>query len=165
MRFLVSIFKFFPYDDLRKDALRFASEAAKRGHKDYTSEYPFVHDRLIMLPPRNDVADLLPAANLMIHPAREEGTGTVLVEALANFLPVVCTEACGFSPYVAEAGCTVIPEPFDQSVLNREVMKMLPELSAMRKNIQQYAASRDFCGRSAVAINAMEEFVRGKGSI
>jgi UDP-glucose:(heptosyl)LPS alpha-1,3-glucosyltransferase len=53
------------------------------------------------------------AADLLVHPARTEAAGIVLLEAIINGLPVVATEICGFSSHIreAEAGI-VIPEPF-----------------------------------------------------
>ena len=111
------------------------------------------------LPPREHVSELLLSADLMVHPAREEGTGTVLVEALANGLPVVCTSVCGFSPYVNAAGCPVIPEPFQQSALNSAVADALLRLPTLREQTTIYARGQDFCGRTRVAIDALESFV------
>ena len=58
------------------------------------------------------------AADLFVHPARYDTTGTVILEALVNGLPVVTTEVCGYATHVtaADAGL-VIPEPFRQSAL------------------------------------------------
>ncbi|MBQ4479960.1 MAG: glycosyltransferase family 4 protein [Victivallales bacterium] len=111
------------------------------------------------IPPREHVAELLLAADLMVHPARSEGAGAVLVEALANGLPVICTEDCGFSPYVADAGCPVIPSPFRQSALNQTLAETLPRLPALRESINAYAATQDFCARSRVAIETLESFI------
>lgn len=110
---------------------------------------------------RPNVSELLLAADLMLHPAREEGTGTVLIEALANSLPVICTGACGFAPYVAAAGGGVVPEPFRQEALNELLESALPQLPAMRRSAAEYAATQDFCARSRVAIEYMEKFVAG----
>jgi UDP-glucose:(heptosyl)LPS alpha-1,3-glucosyltransferase len=53
------------------------------------------------------------AADLLVHPARTETTGTVILEAIINGLPGVVTEECGFSSHVRNAdGGIVIPEPF-----------------------------------------------------
>ena len=111
------------------------------------------------LPPREHVSELLLAADLMVHPARSEGTGTVLIEALANGLPVICTEDCGFSPYVMAADCPVIPSPFQQSVLNQTLAETLTRLTELRERASAYAATQDFCARSRVAIDALERFV------
>ena len=114
----------------------------------------FVHP----IPPQEHVGEFLLAADLMVHPAREEGAGSVLVEGLASGLPVVCTAACGFAPYVKAAGCPVIAEPFSQANLNAALFEALMRLPSLRECTSAYAATQDFCGRSRVAIDALEQF-------
>jgi len=72
-----------------------------------------VGDRLMLLGSRDDVTEIMSAADLFVHPARSETTGTAILEAIVNGLPVVATEVCGFSPHIraADAG-RVISEPF-----------------------------------------------------
>jgi UDP-glucose:(heptosyl)LPS alpha-1,3-glucosyltransferase len=57
------------------------------------------------------------AADFLVHPARLDVTATVILEAMANGLPVVTTANCGFAPHVdaANAGL-VVPVPFEQRV-------------------------------------------------
>jgi UDP-glucose:(heptosyl)LPS alpha-1,3-glucosyltransferase len=74
-------------------------------------------DRISFLGHREDVPDLMSAADLLVHPARHDTTGTVILEAVVNGLPVVATSACGYAQHVvaAEAGI-VVDEPFDSNV-------------------------------------------------
>ena len=37
------------------------------------------------------------SADVLVHPSRRDTTGTVLLEAVAAELPVLCTAACGFA--------------------------------------------------------------------
>jgi UDP-glucose:(heptosyl)LPS alpha-1,3-glucosyltransferase len=69
--------------------------------------------RLHLLGLREDIPALMAAADLLVHPARYETTGTAILEAVVNGLPVITTEACGFAGHVkaADAGI-VLPEPF-----------------------------------------------------
>lgn len=77
---------------------------------------------------RDDVPALLQAADLLVHPARTENTGTVLVEALAAGLPVLCTAACGHAVHVAAAQAgRVLPEPFVQADLDAALASLLLE--------------------------------------
>ena len=71
----------------------------------------FVHDDAVL--------DTMAAADLLLHPARFDTTGTVILEAIVNGLPVVTTAICGYASHVreAEAGA-VVPEPFDPSALS-----------------------------------------------
>jgi UDP-glucose:(heptosyl)LPS alpha-1,3-glucosyltransferase len=70
-------------------------------------------DRISFVGHREDVAELMAAADLLVHPARLDTTGTVILEAIVNGLPVVTTSICGYAQHVdaAEAGI-VISEPF-----------------------------------------------------
>lgn len=71
-------------------------------------------DRISFLGHREDIPELMAAADLLVHPARHDTTGTVILEAVVNGLPVVTTSSCGYAQHVdaAEAGI-VIDEPFD----------------------------------------------------
>ena len=61
-----------------KAARQFARMARKRG----------VADRVRLLGVREDIPELMAAADLLVHPARTETTGTVILEAIVNGLPV-----------------------------------------------------------------------------
>ncbi|RAI35368.1 glycosyltransferase, partial [Rhodoplanes roseus] len=64
---------------------------------------------------REDVPAVMAAADLLVHPARLDTTGTVILEAVVNGLPVIAAGLCGYAEHVAaaEAGL-VLPEPFDE---------------------------------------------------
>jgi UDP-glucose:(heptosyl)LPS alpha-1,3-glucosyltransferase len=53
---------------------------------------------------RDDIPRFLLGADLLVHPAYNENTGTVLLEALVAGLPVLTTAACGYAHYIEEAG-------------------------------------------------------------
>lgn len=64
---------------------------------------------------RDDIAELMSAADLLLHPAVQEAAGIVLLEAVVAGLPVLTTEVCGYADYINAAQCgVVIPEPFEQ---------------------------------------------------
>jgi UDP-glucose:(heptosyl)LPS alpha-1,3-glucosyltransferase len=75
---------------------------------------------------RDDIPRFLQGADLLLHPARHENTGTVIVEAIVAGLPVLTTATCGYAFHVedAAAGC-VLPAPFQQAVLNQTLQDML----------------------------------------
>jgi UDP-glucose:(heptosyl)LPS alpha-1,3-glucosyltransferase len=74
----------------------------------------------------DNVPDLLFAADILLHPAYVENTGTVLLEAVVAGLPVLTTASCGYAFYIerAQAGC-IVPLPFAQETLNARLMYML----------------------------------------
>jgi len=75
---------------------------------------------------RDDIPQLMAAADLLLHPAHQEAAGIVLIEALASGLPVICTEVCGNAPYLAAAGNgKVIGEPFNQDIFNQTLATSL----------------------------------------
>jgi len=73
-----------------------------------------VSSRVKWLGHREDIAQLMAAADLLVHPARYDTTGTVILEAIVNGLPVVTTAVCGYAMHVDAAGAgIVVREPFD----------------------------------------------------
>jgi UDP-glucose:(heptosyl)LPS alpha-1,3-glucosyltransferase len=80
---------------------------------------------------RDDIPRFLLGADLLIHPAYNENTGTVLLEAVVAGLPVLTTETCGYAHYIeeADAGC-VIPMPFEQRALDVTLAAMLADTTA-----------------------------------
>lgn len=94
--------------------------------------------RIKFLGGRNDVADFLLAADLLLHPAYNENTGTVLLEALVAGLPVLTTDVCGYADYINEARAgMVLSSPFQQVECNRVLSNML--LSSERVHWQKNA--------------------------
>jgi len=87
-----------------------------------------VADQVQILKGRSDIPRFLLGADLLIHPAYNENTGTVLLEALVAGLPVLVTDVCGYAHYIAEADCgRVLPSPFEQEALNRALAGMLAD--------------------------------------
>ena len=77
----------------------------------------------------NDIHKVMRVASLLIHPARYENTGLILLEALSQNLPIITTENCGYSLYVqSHKHSTVLKNPFEQNHLNRVLHKILKNL-------------------------------------
>jgi UDP-glucose:(heptosyl)LPS alpha-1,3-glucosyltransferase len=118
-----------------------------------------VADRTVFLGPRDDVPQLLVSADLLVHPAYQENTGTVLLEALASGLPVAVTGICGYAHYVeqAQAGW-VLPVPFDQALFNRTVQAALehPDLAEVGRRGADFARREDLCGMVEAAVKVIE---------
>lgn len=55
-----------------------------------------------------DIPALMAAADAMVHPARTETAGMVLLEAIANGLPVIASGVCGFADHVRRAGAGIV---------------------------------------------------------
>jgi len=81
-----------------------------------------------ILPGRDDIPRFLLGADLLIHPAYHENTGTVLLEAVVSGLPVLTSAACGYAHYIEEADAgRVVPLPFTQETLNIFLRDMLAD--------------------------------------
>jgi UDP-glucose:(heptosyl)LPS alpha-1,3-glucosyltransferase len=92
---------------------------------------------------RDDVADVLGAADLMLHPARVENTGLVIVESLLAGVPVIASGVCGFGEYVERFGAgTVLPEPFDAEAYAAAIGAALApaHLETLRRRARDCAA-------------------------
>lgn len=95
---------------------------------------------------RENIATFYRAADLLIHPAYTENTGTTLIEAMICGLPVLATANCGFAFHVEKAGAGLIcPSPYKQAQLNRLLGEMLvrERLAVWGRRGPRYCASTD----------------------
>jgi UDP-glucose:(heptosyl)LPS alpha-1,3-glucosyltransferase len=111
---------------------------------------------------RDDIPRFLQGADLLLHPARHENTGTVIVEAIVAGLPVLTTATCGYAFHVeaADAG-RVLASPFTQSALDSLLYEML--CSGMRDawsaNGIRYGQTRDLYSLHEKAAQIIHEVV------
>ncbi len=73
-----------------------------------------IADRVRWLGRRADVQDILPFADVYVHPSRSEGLGSVLLEASIAHLPLVGT-AIGGIPEIVQEGKTGLLVPSDDA--------------------------------------------------
>jgi len=114
---------------------------------------------VVFLGARDDVPRILLGADLLLHPAYHENTGTVLLEGLVSGLPVIATGVCGYAHYIEEADAGwLIPEPFDQNRFNQTVQAAL-ERTDLRQIGQRgilFAQEEDLYGMVDATINVIE---------
>ena len=106
-----------------------------------------VADRVIFLGAVDDVYPLMQAADLLVHPAYKEAAGMVLIEALANGLPVLTTSNCGYASHIlqSKAGVVVPGDPFDEEIFAKALAKFLdaaPNVS-LRVNALDYVKTQE----------------------
>lgn len=112
---------------------------------------------------RQDISSLMASADIMLHPARVETAGMILVESLASSLPVICTEACGYSTYVAKsAGGVVLGELYNQEEFDTALEKMLnrDSLANYRKSIREFCSQSNLGGLPEKAAQCILERVK-----
>ncbi len=125
-----------------------------------------ISSRVYFAGERNDVPRFLAGADLLLHPAYHENTGTVLIEAMAAGLPVLATEACGYGIHVEKAGAgKLVPVPFRQATLNHMLESMLSsEMSDQwGTNGKTYVKETDVFSRHEKAADIIELIAAGGG--
>lgn len=118
-----------------------------------------IENHIHFLGGRDDIPDLLLGADLLLHPAYNENTGTVLLEALASGLPVLTTDVCGYAEYVQKANAgIVLTSPFCQKTFNESLLNMLlsTERSLWQKNAIHFAKEADIYSLPVKAARIIE---------
>ncbi|HEY1602297.1 MAG TPA: glycosyltransferase family 4 protein [Pirellulales bacterium] len=92
---------------------------------------------------RSDIPELLNELTLLIHPARQEPLGRVLLEAAASGLPIVATDVGGTREILSSDSAELVP-PGDAAALATAIVKLLDNEPLRR----QYATA---CRQRVVA--------------
>lgn len=106
------------------------------------------------------VGDLLHAADAMLHLAREELAGNVILEAILSNCPVLVSSVSGYAPYVARTGMGLVIE----SITNAEtIAQQLAQILSVDKSFwieksRQFYLSGEAFSRIPVMMNCLEEF-------
>jgi UDP-glucose:(heptosyl)LPS alpha-1,3-glucosyltransferase len=113
-----------------------------------------VADQIFFLGGRDDVQRFYLGCDVLLHPARFENTGTVLLEAALSGLYVITTTACGYADHIKAMACgEVIAEPVQQQSLNQAVMRIS---RVNYDEIDKYRQQQDFHGLFKTAANVIE---------
>lgn len=106
-------------------------------------------------------SDALPTwmtvADLLVHPSERETAGMVLTEALTYGLPVTCTESCGYAPYVAEAGGTVLRAQCSPGELADTAKVMLSNTTVLRRLAHDWATKPHRHGTARILLDRLRQ--------
>jgi glycosyltransferase involved in cell wall biosynthesis len=124
-----------------------------------------VDRRILFLGHRQDVPRIMASSDLLVHPARSEAYGLVLVEAMAAGLPLVASDVGGI-PEVLAGTESILIQPEDAESLRQAVMETLARTAQFsakaaetgRKRAQEFRMSR----RIDAMINLFEDVLERK---
>lgn len=122
-------------------------------------------DHVRFLGGRDDIVEIMTAGDLLIHPAYNENTGTVLIEAIAAGLPVLATDVCGFAPHISKANAgLVLRSPFEQKELNAKLQSMMlsDERSRWHENGLRYGKDPALYRMPQTVTDLIEKWVENK---
>ncbi len=88
---------------------------------------------------RNDIPELLGAADLLVHPARQEPFGRVLLEAAAAGCPILASDVGGTREMLGETACLIPP---DDPAAWALAIRDLAEDAARRETLARNARAR-----------------------
>ncbi len=119
---------------------------------------------------RKDIPELLLAADLLLHPARKENTGTVILEAMVAGLPVIVSQVCGYAKHVSKSKAgIVVSAPFKSQEFEQNLANMLQteKLQQWSDNGLKYAETEDLYSmpeKAADIIEQQRELIEGLNS-
>ncbi|TPI61078.1 MULTISPECIES: glycosyltransferase family 4 protein [unclassified Mesorhizobium] len=127
-----------------------------------------ISKRVTLLGIQEDIPAVVVASDFMLHPARLENTGTVILEALANGLPVIASDACGYAKYVGASGAGLVvasrddPEIWRQAILKAGNPAVRDQ---WREAALGYGASNPLTGGLEAACDLIETLRHNRRSV
>jgi len=117
-----------------------------------------VADRVKILGGRDDISELMWAADVLLHPAYSENTGTVLLEGMVAGLPVIASAVCGYAHYIEENALgAVLQDPVTPESLATAIETVLGEHdSVWRQRARDFAAQADIFSMTERAAQLIE---------
>jgi glycosyltransferase involved in cell wall biosynthesis len=90
---------------------------------------------------REDVPRLMASCDLLVHPARIEGFGLVVAEALATGLPIVSTKVGGIPEVVEQTDAILVPSN-DSVAFRNAILEVLQQSDKMKGNANKRGRAR-----------------------
>ncbi len=116
-----------------------------------------VADRVLLPGRSGDVAAWLRRAELFVHPARWEGFGLVLLEAMLAGLPIVATRVSSIPEIVADGETGLLVPPGDSVALGRALERLLDD-PALATRLGKGGLAR---ARQEFSVEGMARLTRG----
>lgn len=119
-----------------------------------------VRNNVMFIGDREREINLLLAADVLIHPARNASLDSVPLEALACGLPVVCAGDYGFADMISANGGIVLPQPFSCTEFARVLRVLIntPEKLAEMRQAAEAFEPQSLYRRISYVADRIEEF-------
>jgi glycosyltransferase involved in cell wall biosynthesis len=114
--------------------------------------------RVRFLGRREDVFRLMASSDVLVHPARTEGFGLVLAEAMAVGLQIVASNVDGIPEVLADTDSLMVP-PNDPLALRDSTLEVLGKSAFERNAASDKGRKRAKAFRTAIRTSAMLEFM------
>lgn len=146
----------------------------KRGPFERLAKKLGVSERVHFIGGRDDVQEWLWSADLLVHLAYAENTGTVLLEAAIAGLPVLTTSVCGYAPYIAAANMGAVvavgsitdaTERADAEFIAQAKNLLAQSRNDWRERSAVFARDADIYSLTEHAVDGIEETARTKGAL
>lgn len=126
-----------------------------------------VRECLSMLGARDDVSQLMWAADIFLHPAHSEAAGAVLLEAAVAGLPVIATDVCGYATYVAQMNMGRIIGPNDVGNCLGDTIAQLATIDSRQwyENARKAIENFDIFSMHERAVQFIEAMGRESGKL
>jgi UDP-glucose:(heptosyl)LPS alpha-1,3-glucosyltransferase len=101
--------------------------------------------------------DVLAAADVLVHPARNDTTGTVILEAVVNGLPAAVSSVCGYGEHVRRSGAgAVLAGAFDAEAWHAALAAIVPNRAALSAKGLKYGEDPALYSGVARAVELIE---------
>jgi glycosyltransferase involved in cell wall biosynthesis len=131
--------------------LALGGDGEERGALERQAEALGLADRVRFLGRRDDVPDLLAAADLFVMPSRAEGLGVAALESMAAGTPVLGARVGGLANAVAHEQTGLLVPPEDADALGQALDRLLDD-AALRERLGAAGPARIEEGFSARAM-------------
>ena len=122
----IAIESFAAFHTAETDAVLFIAGKDKPKKFQELAQKLGVGQQVFFIAPRSPVGDLLHGVDLLLHPAREELAGNVILEAMLCHCPVLVSDCCGYAGYVTRyAMGEVISMPANTTAIASQIQKLL----------------------------------------
>ena len=119
-----------------------------------------LNNKVFFLGPRDDVASFMKSADLLVHPAREEAAGNIIIEAMVSGLPSIVSKEVGFASEVENFNAgEVLHDLFSQDEFNQLLEETIQDerLSIIKKEIGCLGDDDYFFSRFRFIADLIEE--------